>query len=81
MRLYIISTNANDRFNAFSRAVVAAETEEDARKIHPDGRTVVADREDYLGAWVPLSQVEVDYLGDAKPDTKPGVILASYISG
>jgi hypothetical protein len=80
MQLYLISTTANDRPGAFSRAVVAAETEEAGRRTHPDGRSVVPDEKDYLGAWVSFSEVRADYLGDAKPGTQPGVILASSIS-
>jgi hypothetical protein len=54
MQLYLISTTANDRPRAFSRAVVAAETEEAVRRTHPDGRSVVPAEKDYLGAWVSL---------------------------
>ena len=79
MKLYRISARANDRPRAFSRAVVAAETEEDARRTHPDGNSTVLEQEDYLGTWVSLRRVQVEYLGEARPDMQAGVILASYI--
>jgi hypothetical protein len=81
VKIYLISTTANDRPGAFSRAVVAAETEEAGRRTHPDGASVVPDKKDYLSAWVSFSEVRAEYLGDGKSGTKPGVILASSISG
>ncbi len=80
MKLYILSTNVNDRPRAFSRAVVAAETEEDAQRTHPDGSNTVLQQEDYLGTWVSLQRVQVQYIGEARPGMHAGVILASYIA-
>ena len=79
MKLYLIYTNVNNRFGAYSRAVVAAENEEDARRTHPDGSSTVLLKTDYMSPWVSLDHVRADYLGEARPDTQPGVILASYI--
>jgi hypothetical protein len=81
MRLYLLSTSVNDRPKAFSRAVVAAETEEDAQRTHPDGRSAMTHEDDHLGSWVSLNSVQVHYLGEAKPGTQAGVILATYIRG
>ncbi len=78
MNLYILSTNVNDRPRAFSRAVVAAETEEDARRTHPDGNNNVLEQEDYIGTWVSLHRVQVEYIGKARPGMQAGVILISY---
>ncbi len=80
MKLYLLSANANDRPRAFSRAVVAAESEEDARRTHPDGSSTVLEGEDIFGTWVALKYVRVEFLGEAKPGTPAGVILASYIA-
>ena len=80
MKLYLLSANVNDRPRAFSRAVVAAETEEAARKTHPDGSSTVLEGDDRFGTWVSLSNVHVEYLGEAKSGTSAGVILASYIA-
>ena len=35
LKLYLISQNVNDTYNTFDSAVVVAETEEDAKHIHP----------------------------------------------
>jgi hypothetical protein len=80
MRLYMLSTTVNDRPKAFSRAVVAAETEEAARRTHPDGESVVTEGLDILGTWVSVQEVRVEYLGEAKPGMQAGVIIASYIT-
>jgi hypothetical protein len=80
MKLYLLSTTANDRPRAFSRAVVAAETEDDARRTHPDGISAVLKGQDYYGTWVSLKEVRVEYLGEAKAGLPAGVILASYIA-
>ena len=80
MKLYLLSTNVNDRPRAFSRAVVAAETQEEARRTHPDGSSTVLQEEDYFGTWVSLQRVQAEYLGEARPGVQAGVILASYIA-
>ncbi len=81
MKLYMISTGENDKYDSYSRAVVAAPSEDDARKTHPDGRSRVETNRNHLSTWVPLSAVRVEYLGEAKPGTDAGVILASYHAG
>jgi hypothetical protein len=79
MKLYLVFTTADDRFDAYSRAVVAADSEDEARRIHPDGESLVKVDEDALGTWVPFKYVQAEYLGEARAGMKPGVILASYI--
>jgi hypothetical protein len=79
MKLYKIRASANDAPGKYSRAIVAAETEEQARRTHPDGESVVTEGLDILGTWVSVQEVRVEYLGEAKPGTQAGVILASYI--
>ena len=79
MKLYMIHASASDAPGRYSRAVVAAKTEEAARRTHPDGESVVRDELDILGTWVSLREVRAEYLGEAKPGTQAGVILASFI--
>jgi len=75
----MISANANDVPGKYSRAVITAEAEEDARRAHPDGQSVVANEMDVFGTWVSLEHVRAEYLGEAKAGTKAGVVLASFI--
>jgi len=67
--------------------VVAAETEDDARKIHPQGdhyrwkQHVTLGESSYYKEWVntaDIKHLKVKYLGEAKKGQKHGVILASH---
>jgi len=82
MKLYKLSQNENSGYDTYDSAVVAAESENDARMIHPgpwhedwDGR------EENCGDWCDTEFVKVDYLGEAKEDTISGVIVASFNAG
>lgn len=74
MKLWKISQNQNTGYDTYCSAVVAAKTEDAARKIHPSRYNDWGD-----SSWVEWPhQVMVEYLGEAKPETKKGVIVASY---
>jgi hypothetical protein len=100
MNLYLLTQTVNNDYDTFDSAVVAAETEEEARLIHPRGDSeydetmkdwfysairvnnfIVRVYEGKYGSWAPIDKVEVTYLGTAKPDTKEGVICASFNAG
>lgn len=79
MKLWIISQNMNNGYDTFDSAVVAAETEEDARNIDVDGSDWKNGR---YTAWANSpDQVHVEYIGYAGPDIKFGVVLASFNAG
>jgi hypothetical protein len=46
MNIYKIKQYENNRYDTYDSAVVVAESEEDAKRIHPDGRSKWVD-----GAW------------------------------
>ncbi len=83
MKLWLISQTKNLGYDKYDSAVVAAETEDDARATYPD---------EYQGdgwpatvgewsCWALPEFVKAAYLGEAKPDTKAGVICASFNAG
>lgn len=77
MNLYLISQNINDQYETYDSAVVAAENECDAIKIHPSGN------DDNWGnyrnnAWCDQSNVKVELIGKADNNIKRGVICASF---
>ena len=76
MKLWKISQDDNDEINTYDAAIVVAESEEEARKIHPS-RMPFAWRFNQ-GTWCRPDQVKVELIGDARPGARAGVILASF---
>jgi hypothetical protein len=95
VKLWLIYQDTNDAYDTYDSAVVAAETEEEARKTHPGSDSAYWDetRQSFyyrstrvadfkLSNWAPhLDNVGVRLLGDALPGTEAGVICASYNAG
>lgn len=82
MNIYLISQKINDDFDTYDSAVVAAETEDDARLTHPDG--AAWDKGTRNFTWVPLERVNeigVRLLGTAADGIEKGVISASFNAG
>jgi len=84
MKLYLISQDVNDDYDTFDSAVVVAENEEEAKKIHPNSDD--ANDEDnfsHSGTWAAnISQVKVKYIGEACKDLEVGsVVIYSFNAG
>lgn len=83
MNLYLISRPDPVDYDEFDSAVVAAETAEEAAKIHPCEREC----DPWMDYWARSSWVEspdlvqVQFLGRAADGTASGVILASFNAG
>ena len=78
MKLYIISQSVNRWYDTYDSAVVAAESEDDARDIHPYGEWPKI----YCKDWVAKEEkhlVEVLYIGETNQPR--GAILASFNAG
>ncbi len=81
MKLWLLERADYGGYDSFDAAVVVAEDEESARRIHPneDGR-MTARTNDQM--WPPdLALVTVKLLGEAVEGTLVGVILGSYNAG
>ena len=83
MNLYLISQDINEDYDTYDAAVVAAENEDDARKIHPDG---ISEEEwkgqDWWDTWVKYTErgkIKVEHIGVT--NKKRGIILASFNAG
>ena len=74
MKLWKISQDENNGYDTHDSAIVAAETEDEAAHIHPGGL-------DTSWSWTSPEFVMVEYIGEAKPGTLAGVILASFNAG
>lgn len=85
MNIYLISQDINNDYDTFDSAVVAAESEEAAKEIHPiqSWNGWMGPKETWKsGTWCKSSeQVTVKYLGQAAEGTPAGVLLASYNAG
>jgi hypothetical protein len=88
MKLWLLSQSEQCGYDTFDSMVVAAETEADARKMHPtETWRHTHDRTLYnywknSDCWAATPEgVEVEYLGIAEEGTEPRVILASYNAG
>ncbi len=82
MNLYKISQNKKTGWDTYDSAVVAAETEEEARNIHPSeyvkGGIV---NEENSSTWVAKPEhVTVELIGIARI-SKRGVIVSSFNAG
>lgn len=84
MKLWRISQDVNNGYGTYDSAVVAAEDEDGARKIHPstyEGGKWWRRKESH-GTWaLSLDQVAVEFIGHAQDDVKAGVICASFNAG
>lgn len=78
MNLYVISQTVHDDYDTYDSAIVAAETEDEARNIHPadvEGKTY---RKSY--SWCDPQFVQVKFLC-AGYEGEKGVILSSFNAG
>jgi hypothetical protein len=82
LKLWVIEQKDYDfiEYDTYSEAIVAAETEEDARHIHPNGK-VYTDEIDDTGTWTTYDNVKATLIGIAASDIKRGVILSSFHAG
>jgi hypothetical protein len=82
MNLYLISRPGPYSYDEYEGAVVAAESEEAARRIHPNGAPWdEAERiwsSSYGGGWTYPENVSAHFLGVAANGTEAGVILDKY---
>lgn len=79
MKLWLISQNENNTYDTYDAVVVAAENEDAARFTHPYG--LDRDWSEY-SCWVRSpDKVTAKFIGEAAPDIKAGVILASFNAG
>jgi hypothetical protein len=75
MKLYLLSQGENNGYDTYDSMVVAAESEDAARQMHPGN-------EWGWNVWANSpEQVDVEYLGEAAPESEAGVICASFNAG
>ena len=80
MNLFLISQKS-DTYGVYNAAVVCAETENDALKIHPSGEVWDGKKESLGHEWCDMEEVQVKIIGAAACNIKRGVVLADYFGG
>ena len=85
MKLFLISQTERDGYDTYDSAVVCAESENDARLMHPDGDMADFDTAVFSmrnRSWCGYaSDVTVQYLGEADKSIQRGAVCASYRAG
>ena len=85
MNLYLISQTENNWYDTYDSAVVCAETAEQARMIHPDGKGewdgMAEQRNQWKVTWCDAKHVKVQLIGKAAPVLLHTIICASFNAG
>lgn len=82
MKLFLISQSVNEAYDTYDSAVVAAESEEQAKMTHPSKNVTDWDgTSERWGSWTEAANVQVKLIGEALPETPAGVICASFNAG
>lgn len=84
MKLWKISQTENTNYDTYDSAIVAAETEDEAKLMHPiEGESIIEmNHPSWGGDWVnDPAVVTAIFIGDAKEGTEKGVVLASFNAG
>jgi hypothetical protein len=80
VKLWVISQTENTGYDTYDSAVVAAETEAEARSIRPGGDPWLTQMR--YNDWADSPDgVVVHYIGEAAADVPPGVVIASFNAG
>ena len=91
MKLWLLEQDENNGYDTYDSMVVAAESEDEARHIHPNSdlleeATAIAKGWDpwkhLIDSWATTPErVTVKLLGEAIPGTKAGVVVSSFNAG
>lgn len=78
-KLFLIYQKVSNGYDTYDSAVVVAESEEEARKIHPSGYKW----DDWTGySWCNPEDVKVEFIGNARKDLEnKTVVCASFNAG
>ena len=81
MNIYLLEQDENWGYDTYSSCVVCAVSEEDAKKIHPDGlNEFIENNEDK--SWASTKdKIKCTFIGTAAPNVVRGVVCANFYSG
>ena len=93
MKLWLLRQEQREGYDTYDSAIVAAETEDQARRIHPSDSYEYSEAKKCFGykdsswnfnddSWAKdIELITVSEIGEANPDLPAGVVLASFNAG
>ena len=97
MKIYLLSQDVVSGYDTYDSAIVIAENEDEARKIHPNNLVTHVTNDQWMGTysggeeyknelyeWVEYSDIDkisVKYIGEASKEQQKGLVLASFNAG
>lgn len=83
MKVYLISQEETTGYDTYDSMVVYAESEEEARDIHPYYHSSYEQPDENIEELWTLNKkaIKVEYLGEAKQGSKEGIICSSFNAG
>ena len=78
--IWLIERTDEYGYDEYDSAVVYAETDDEAREMHPNGYGVI-DPEETYSSWTTLEHVKVTRIGTAWDGAMKGVVCASFNAG
>jgi hypothetical protein len=81
MKLWLVWQTVNNEYDTFSDAVVAAETEDQAKHTHPSSGPNWDGQDEGWSSWCGIENVQVKYLGEAAEGQMAEVICSSFHAG
>jgi len=81
MEIYHLSQKINTGYDTFDSIVVCAESEMEARLIHPITKDWCGKEESCFPVWVDADLLTVKHIGKAKEGIEKGIICASFNAG
>ena len=81
MNLYRITQIVNNDYDTYDSAIVAAESEDDARNMHPNFDFSCPDYIPEATYWAEPKDVHAEFIGVAAEGIERSVILASFNAG
>lgn len=83
MKLWFLSQDINNRYDTFDNCVVAAETEEEAKKVHPSGDQSGWENRKWYPCWAEKEPEAVSAvcIGEAAEGIEAGTVICSSFNG
>jgi len=77
LKVFLLTQNQHEGYFTYQGVVVAAESADEAKKIHPSGESF-----SHLREWADSpDKVEAKYLGEADASIPKGIVCATYVEG